>query len=469
MKNFIHDDFMLTNEPARRLYHDYAKDMPIIDYHCHLPPQEIAENQSFGNLSKMWLAGDHYKWRALRTMGVEEKYITGNASDKEKFMQWAKVVPYTIGNPLYHWTHLELKRYFDIDTLLSEESAEEIWEQTREKIASPEFTPQQLITKSGVEMIGTTDDPIDSLEYHQMIKEDDHFHTQVLPTFRPDPVIDIMKASFPDYRKKLEQAAGTGISDYASLLRAVEDRAEYFHANGCRLSDHGLTTLPFRPATFEEAAAVFKKVLGGAHVSREDLEKYQTYTLVFLGRLYAAKGWVMQLHIGALRDNNQRMFKEAGANSGFDSINDFHLASSLNGFLNELDRGKELPKTIIYNLNPLQNDVIATAIGNFQAPGVKGKVQFGSGWWFNDQKEGMERQLKDLGKIGLLSSFVGMLTDSRSILSYTRHEYFRRILANLIGGWIENGEVPDDDKLVGTIMQDICYHNARNYLSLHEN
>lgn len=466
MKAFIHENFMLNNKPAQTLYHEYAKDLPIIDFHCHLIPQEIAENRPYDNISAMWLAGDHYKWRALRTLGIEEKYITGDASDKEKFMYWAKAVPHTLGNPLYHWTHLELKRYFGIDSLLNEHTAEQIWEEANDKLQTVEFTPKKLIEKSHIEMICTTDDPLDSLEFHQSIKGDEDFSTEVLPTFRPDELIDIEKPTFNGYVGKLKEKVNFSIENYTELLKAIDTRVSYFHDNGCRVSDHGLKTLPYHSCSFDEAASVFDKVYAGETVTKEEVEKYQTYTLLYLSKLYSAKGWVMQLHIGALRNNNQRMFQELGANTGFDSINDFQLAEALNNFLNELERTNELPKSIIYNLNPVQNDVIASAIGNFQSAGVKGKIQLGSGWWFNDQRDGMERQMKDLGKIGLLSCFVGMLTDSRSILSYTRHEYFRRVLANLIGSWIECGEAPEDYELTGNMIRNICYYNSKEYFKL---
>ncbi|MFA9557834.1 glucuronate isomerase [Evansella sp. AB-rgal1] len=466
MKSFIHDDFVLSNDAAKTLYHDYAKQMPIHDFHCHLSPKEIAENKSFANISEIWLHGDHYKWRAMRTLGVDENLITGTASDHEKFQQWAKTVPYTIGNPLYHWTHLELKRYFDVDELLNEDTSEDIWNHCNALLQKEDYTTQKIIAKSNVKYICTTDDPIDNLEYHKAIKENAAIETKVLPTFRPDKAVEIGRPEFASYVSQLGEAAGVEITNYANLLQAIEKRADFFHEVGCRVSDHGIQTLPFAECTQEEAAAIFERALNGQTVSPQEEEKYKTYTLVFLGKLYSSLGWVMQLHIGAIRNNNKRRFNELGPDTGFDSIHDFDLARSLNGFLNELDSTNELPKTIVYNLNPIHNHIIATAIGNFQASGARGKIQFGSGWWFLDQKEGMLAQMKDLASFGILSSFVGMLTDSRSFLSYTRHEYFRRILCDLIGSWVENGEAPRDYKLLGQIVQDICYNNPKNYFNL---
>lgn len=466
MKPFIHEDFLLTNEASKVLYHDYAKDMPIYDYHCHLSPKEIAENKSFKNMTEIWLDGDHYKWRALRAFGVDESLITGTASDEEKFRAWAKTVPYTVGNPLYHWTHLELKRYFNTDLLLSESTSDELWHHCNEYLKSNEMQAQSIIVNSNVKVIGTTDDPIDDLTYHKQIKEDSHFHTKVAPTFRPDNGVEITKSSFREYVGKLAEASDINIKNYGEFLKAMEKRAHYFHKVGCRISDHGLETLPFEVCTYEEASEIFLKGINGENLSQLEELQYKTYTLVFLGKLYHSLGWAMQLHVGPLRDNNERMFAKIGANTGFDSINDFSLAKQLNGYLNELDKTNELPKTIIYSLNPIHNYVIATACGNFQSENGKGKVQFGSGWWFNDQKDGMLRQMTDLSSIGLLSTFVGMLTDSRSFLSYTRHEYFRRLLCQLVGGWVSEGEVPEDYKLLGEIVQNICYTNAKHYFDI---
>ncbi|WP_088102805.1 glucuronate isomerase [Halalkalibacter urbisdiaboli] len=466
MKSIIHEDFVLNSEAAKILYHEYAKDMPIFDYHCHLSPKEIAENRAFKNISEIWLHGDHYKWRAMRTLGIDESLITGDADDKTKFQQWAKVVPHTIGNPLYHWTHLELKRYFDVDVIFNEESSEAIWNQCNELLQQDDYTTQKIIERSNVNVICTTDDPVDTLEHHQAIKENTTFETKVLPAFRPDKAYEVQKPEFPEYVAKLAQAASMEINTYDDLLKAIEARANYFHEVGCRISDHGIETIPNEPCTQEEAAAIFAKAMSGQSITKKEEEQYKTATLLFLGRLYHSLNWAMQIHVGAIRNNNKRRFETLGPDTGFDSILDFELARPLNAFLSQLDQDNELPKTILYNLNPVHNYVIGTAIGNFQASGVKGKIQFGSGWWFNDQKDGMIRQMTDLANLGLLSSFVGMLTDSRSFLSYTRHEYFRRILCDIVGGWVESGEAPRDYKLLGSMIQDICYHNADNYFEI---
>jgi glucuronate isomerase len=465
-KPFIHEDFLLRSEAAKVLYHDYAKSMPIYDYHCHISPKEIAENKAFTNLSEIWLHGDHYKWRAMRTLGIDEKYITGDRNDREKFQQWAKAVPHTIGNPLYHWTHLELKRYFDIDTQLNEDTAEDIWVHCNTLLQSGELTTQKIIEKFQVNVICTTDDPVDTLEHHQSILQNDAVQTKVLPAFRPDKAVEIARPEFNQYVEKLAEAADIEIETYEDLLAAIENRANYFHEKGCRISDHGIETVPFEDCTFEEASKIFKKVKTGESISKLEEMKYKTFTMLFLGRLYHSLGWAMQLHIGAIRNNNQRMFATLGADTGFDSIHDLEVARPLNGFLNELDKEDELPKTILYNLNPNDNYVLATAIGNFQSSGINGKMQFGSGWWYNDQKDGMRRQMTDLANIGLLSSFVGMLTDSRSFLSYPRHEYFRRVLCDLVGEWVENGEAPRDYQLLGSMIENICYQNANNYFEI---
>ena len=466
MKPFIHEDFMLNNEAAKILYHDYAKEMPIYDYHCHLSPQLIADNHSFSNLAEIWLHGDHYKWRALRTLGVDERLITGEATDKEKFNQWAKAVPKTIGNPLYHWTQLELKRYFDVDLLLNEQTSEEIWDHCNRLLNTEQFTAQKIIEKFDVRVIGTTDDPIDSLEHHIAIANNPSIQTKVVPAFRPDKAVEIGREGFNQYIDSLSVAADIEINTYENVLTAIENRARFFHEVGCRISDHGIENVPFEPCTFEEASVIFLKVRSGETITKTEEMKYKTHTLLFLGKLYASLDWAMQLHIGAIRNNNERMFNKLGPDTGFDSIHDLDLARPLNGFLNELDKNNELPRTILYHLNPVHNYVIGTAVGNFQSSGVNGKLQFGSGWWFNDQKDGMIKQMTDLANLGLLSSFVGMLTDSRSFLSYPRHEYFRRILCNLVGQWVEDGEAPRDYQLLGTMIQNISYQNAENYFKI---
>ncbi|WP_096439651.1 glucuronate isomerase [Alteribacter populi] len=466
MTALIHDDFMLNTEAAKRLYHEYAKEMPIFDFHCHLSPEEIATDKKFESISEIWLHGDHYKWRAMRTLGVKEELITGEASDREKFKAWAKVVPYTIGNPLFHWTHLELKRYFGINRLLTEETSDDIWEQLNEMLQTPEFSSQKIIEKSNVKAICTTDDPIDTLKFHESIDDNKSFQTKVLPTFRPDKIVNVESESFIHYIHKLGATEEVTITSYKDLLKVIETKAHYFNKRGCCVSDHGLNIFPFSMCTYDEASAIFKKLILGEKVSRIEVDKYKTYTLVFLGKLYHSLGWVMQLHLGAIRSNNDRMFKRVGPDTGFDSIHDYQLASSLNGYLNELDKEDQLPKTIIYNLNPSQNYVVATTIGNFQREGVKGKIQFGSGWWFNDHKDGMVRQMTDLSNVGIFSSFIGMLTDSRSLLSFTRHEYFRRILCDYVGGWIDRGEAPAEYEFLGSIIKDICYNNAENYFEI---
>ncbi len=404
---FINDDFILRNDIAKKLYHEYAKDMPIIDYHCHLSPKMIAEDYKFKNAYDLFLGGDHYKWRQMRTMGIDEKFITGEADDYEKWVCFAKIMPYLIGNPLYHWTHLELKRYFDIDAILSEDTAKEIWDIIGEKLSCEGFSCRDLIRKSNVEVICTTDNPYDNLEYHKQLKS---FETKVLPTFRPD---------------------------FGNINSDITERMDYFHENGCRLSDHSLDKM-----------------------DDDIIEK-----LIFLGQEYAKRGWALQLHIGALRNNNSRMFEKLGPDTGFDSINDFRIAEGLSKILDELDKKDALPKTILYTLNPKDNYVLGTMIGNYQKGPTKGKIQFGSGWWFNDNKDGMESQLKALANLGCLGTFVGMLTDSRSFVSYTRHEYFRRILCNVVGEWVESGEYPNDDKALGQIIKGICYTNAKKYFN----
>lgn len=467
MKKFMDEDFILNNEIAVKLYHQFAKDMPIIDYHCHLNPKEIAENKSYRNITEIWLGGDHYKWKAMRSNGVEEKYITGDAEDKEKFLKWAQTVPSTIGNPLYHWTHLELKRYFGIDTLLSPETAEEIWEKCNTLLQKSEFTSRSLINRSNVKVICTTDDPVDSLAYHKSIAEDETFDVKVLPTLRPDKGINIDKEGFADWINKLALAVGDQISNFGDLLKALGARVKFFDEQGCRVSDHALDPVVFEEGTEAEVNEIFIKALKGEKLTESEIRKYKTQVLLFLGKEYAKLGWVMQLHIGTIRNVNSRMMNLLGPDTGFDTIGDESFAQPLAKFLDALDRTNELPKTILYCLNPRDNEVLATMIGSFQGGGIPGKIQFGSGWWFNDQKDGMIRQMIALSNVGLISRFVGMLTDSRSFLSYIRHEYFRRILCNLLGEWVENGEVPEDMDLLGKVVKDICYYNANDYFGFH--
>ncbi|MDF2670312.1 MAG: uxaC [Paenibacillus sp.] len=465
MKKFLDDNFLLDNATAVKLYHDYAKEMPIIDYHCHLSPQEIYENKSFKNITEAWLYGDHYKWRALRANGVEEKLVTGGegATDYDRFEAWAKTVPMTIGNPLYHWSHLELQRFFGISDLINEKNAPLIWDKVNSLLEGGGYAARDLITKSNVKVICTTDDPTDSLEYHIKIQELEGFDTQVLPSFRPDKGLEINRAGFLPWVNKLEQVSGQAITEYDQLLAALESRVRFFHSVGGRVSDHALDYVAYSDTTLAEAAAIFAKALEGNAVTLEEEKKYKTYTLTFLGKLYSELGWTMQLHISAHRNNNSRMFERLGPDVGFDSINDGDVANPLVKLLDGIDRHNGLPKTILYSLNPKDNYVLGSIIGSFQGGGIAGKIQLGSAWWFNDTKDGMLEQMNALANLGLLSRFVGMLTDSRSFLSYTRHEYFRRILCNLIGGWVENGEAPDDIELLGGIVQAVSYNNAKEY------
>ncbi len=466
-KKFMDENFLLETDAAVRLYHEYAKNMPIFDYHCHLPPGDIAGDKEFENISRLWLNGDHYKWRAMRSNGISEKYITGDASDREKFDSWAATVPYTIGNPLYHWTHLELRRYFEIEELLSPGTADYVWEETAEKLAGGGFSTKKLLERSNVKVVCTTDDPVDSLEYHKRIKSDGDLSTKVLPTFRPDKALAFDKpGEFARYAERLAEASGVSIKDYDSFLDALKKRHEYFHNAGCRISDHALELPVYAEASALELKTSFKKVLSGKAVPVEDAVKLKTAVLKELGRMNSSAGWTMQLHFGALRNNNTRMFKTLGPDTGFDSIADGNIAVPLSRFLDSLDVTGELPKTIIYVLNPRDNYLIGTMIGNFQDGTVPGKIQFGSGWWFNDQKEGMEQQMSALASLGLLSRFVGMLTDSRSFLSYPRHEYFRRVLCNMIGMWVENGEAPEDYNLLGKMVKDISFNNAVDYFGI---
>ena len=466
MKNFMDENFLLNSKAAVELYHDYAKDMPIYDYHCHIKPGEIAEDRKYKNITEVWLGGDHYKWRALRINGVEERYITGDAGDKEKFMKWAETMPCCIGNPLYHWTHLELKRFFGIDKLLSPETAEEIWEACNSMLQKDEFSTRGLIKRSNVKVICTTDDPADTLEYHQAIAADASFDVAVLPSFRPDRGINIDKAGFPEWISRLGEVTGKTISSFEDLKAALVQRIDYFHKAGCRISDHGLDYAVYAQGTEEDASAALSKALKGESLTQLEMDRYKTQTVLFLGREYARRNWVMQLHLGTIRNNNSRMMKLLGPDTGFDAIGDFTYAQALAMILNALDETDELPKTILYCLNPVNNEVLGTITGCFQGGGIPGKLQFGSGWWFNDQKDGMIKQMTALANLGLLSRFTGMLTDSRSFLSYTRHEYFRRILCNLIGEWVDNGEAPNDMKLLGKMVRDICYNNAVRYFAL---
>ena len=450
--SFINDNFMLQTETARKLY-AAVKDLPIIDYHCHLSPKMIAENYKFRNAFDLFLGGDHYKWRQMRTNGIDEEYITGGADEYEKFKAFAKTVPYLIGNPLYHWTHLELKRYFDIDETLNEESCERIWNRVNECLAKDEYSAQNLIKRSNVAIICTTDDPIDTLEYHEQLQ---NFETKILPTFRPDKAVEIGKETFLPY------IAQTGVKTYAELVAWMRARIQFFHDHGCRLSDHALEYVPFG---IGDAEAAFNKRMAGGELTNEEIDAFKTAMLTVCAEEYTRLGWAMQLHIGALRNNNRRMYEKLGADVGFDSINDLCIAENLAKFMDSLEYRDVLPKTILYTLNPKDNYVLGTMLGNFQKAPVAGKIQFGSGWWFNDQRDGMEAQMQALANLGMLARFVGMLTDSRSFVSYPRHEYFRRILCNLIGKWVEDGEYPMDMDRLTEIVSGICYHNALRYFN----
>ncbi|MBP2033878.1 glucuronate isomerase [Clostridium algifaecis] len=466
MKKFMDENFLLSNETAIKLFNDYAKDMPIIDYHCHLSPKEIYENKKFKNITEAWLYGDHYKWRAMRINGIDEKYITGDASDYDKFMAWAKTLSIAIGNPLYGWTHLELQRFFGIHDTLNEKTAPQIWEKVNALLATDDFSARELIKRSNVKTLCTTDDPVDSLEYHLKLKEDKDFPVNVLPAFRPDKALRINKDTFIPWTQELGKVYGKSVDNYDEFLNAIESRVEFFHSVGCRVSDHAMDVMEYAESTKEESSKIYSKALKGQALSTDEISKYKTYTLRFLGKLYHKLGWVMQLHIAALRDTNTNMFKKLGPDTGFDGINDLSIAEPLSKLLNSLQTENSLPKTILYTLNPKDNLILATTVGNFQGDGIPGKIQFGAAWWFNDTKDGMIEQMKSLASVGLLSRFIGMLTDSRSFLSYTRHEYFRRIVCDLLGQWVENGEFPCDMETLGDIVKGICYNNAKEYFNI---
>lgn len=465
MQTFMNENFLLQNETARRLYHDYASQVPVIDYHCHINPKEIAEDKHFRSITELWLGGDHYKWRQMRSNGIEEKYITGDADDREKFRAWAKTLQKAIGNPLYHWSHLELQRYFDIYEPLTEKNCDEIYDRCNARLSQPDMSARNIILRSNVTTVCTTDDPIDTLEWHRAIKDDKSFNVQVLPAWRPDKAMNVEKPDYLDYVKKLESVSGITIHTFADMKSALRNRMEFFNDNGCQVSDHGLTYVMYTPANDAEIETLFCKRLQGEMLSVEDELKLKTAFMVFFGKEYHRLDWVMQLHYGAKRDNNTRLFNKLGPDTGFDSINSTAPAAELADFLNALNLTDELPKTIIYSLNPIDNAAIGTIIGCFQDSSAIGKIQQGSAWWFNDHKTGMTEQMTSLANLGLLANFVGMLTDSRSFISYTRHEYFRRILCNLIGGWVENGEYPADYEILGQMVQDISYYNCKRYFN----
>ena len=462
MKTFLDRDFLLSSMTARHLYHDIAAGLPIIDYHCHLSAQEIYEDRRYDNITQLWLGGDHYKWRIMRAVGVEERYISGDASDREKFLKWAETLSLAIGNPLYHWSYLELKTCFGYEGILGRETAEEVYALCNEKLRSPDFSTRNLIRSFGVEALCTTDDPADSLEWHRKLSESD-FEVKVLPAFRPDRLLHIEKPDWTDYLQRFAEEGP--VTDYASLKEVLRKRIAFFHSLGCRVSDHGLDTVPYVPASEEEIAHILQKRLGGEELSGKEAHQFRTAMLLFLGREYHSRGWVMQLHFGARRDNSRRIFRALGPDAGNDSIGDLFSVRQLAEFLNALDETDELPKTILYSLNPNDNAAIETVMGCFQG-GYYGKLQHGSAWWFNDHKYGVREHLISLANEGMLCTFIGMLTDSRCFLSYTRHDYFRRVLCGLIGSWVEEGEFPNDEKTLKTIIEGICYYNAKQYFSL---
>jgi glucuronate isomerase len=465
MKAFLDQHFLLNNSTAQRLYHEYAKEMPIIDYHCHLPPDQIAADTNFENITQVWLYGDHYKWRAMRANGVDESYITGNKTDKEKFIQWAATVPYTLRNPLYHWTHLELQRYFNIDKILNADTAEEIYEECSALLRTPEYSVRNLLRKMNVKVVCTTDDPVDSLEHHRKLNADG-FEIAVLPAFRPDAAMNVdSAAAFNNYVSKVEAASGIKVVHYASYCAALKKRHDYFAENGCKVSDHGLEEIYSEDYTQQEIESAFDNIRSGKELSRLENRKLRSALLELFAQWDAKKGWIQQYHLGAIRNNNSRMSGKLGADTGWDSIGNFDHGKPLSKYLNRLDTNNQLAKTIIYNLNPADNELMATMIGNFNDGSSAGKIQWGSAWWFLDQKDGMTRQLNALSNMGLLSKFVGMLTDSRSFLSYPRHEYFRRLLCNIFGEEMENGELPNDIKWTGKVIQDICFNNAKQYFN----
>lgn len=463
MKKFMDDDFLLSTETAKKLYHEYAEVMPVLDYHCHISPQEIYEDRKFENITQAWLEADHYKWRQMRSNGVEEKYITGDASDREKFQKWAETLEMAIGNPLYHWSHLELKKYFGYTGYLNSETAEEVWNLCNEKLAQDDMTARNLIRQSDVTLICTTDDPADSLEWHQKIASDESFDVQVLPAWRPDKAMNLEKPDYTDYLKKLSEVSGVEINSFKALTDALKKRLDFFEENGCRISDHSLEYVMYAPASDEEIETIFAKRLAGEAVSRQEELKFKTVFMTVMGKEYHKKNWVMQIHYGVKRDNNRRVFESLGPDAGIDCINNYAPSAEMADYLNALAKTDELPKTVLYSLNPTDNASIGTIIGCFQNSSAVGKIQQGSAWWFNDNKTGMTEQMISLANLGLLGNFIGMLTDSRSFLSYTRHEYFRRIMCELIGGWVENGEYPEDYTALEKIVKGISYRNAVRY------
>ena len=462
MKQFMDKDFLLSTEAAQMLYHQFAENMPILDYHCHINPKEICENRKFENITQVWLGGDHYKWRQMRSNGVDEKYITGDGSDREKFQAWAETLPKLIGNPLYHWSHLELRRYFGYEGYLNGDTAEEVWNLCNAKLQDDSMTVRNIIKQSGVTLICTTDDPVDSLEWHKKIAEDPTFDVQVLPAWRPDKAMNVEKPTYAEYIAQLSKVSGVEVKDFASLKEALKNRMAFFASMGCCVSDHALEYVMYAPATDAEVDAILQKGLRGEAISKEEELKYKTAYMLFVAREYVKMGWVMQIHYGCKRDNNAYMFEQLGPDTGYDCINNYAPSAQMADFLNALSATNDIPKTILYSLNHNDNASIGSIVGCFQGD-IPGKIQQGSAWWFNDHKIGMTEQMASLANLGCLGNFVGMLTDSRSFLSYTRHEYFRRILCELIGGWVENGEYPADMKALETLIKGICYNNAVKY------
>lgn len=463
MKTFMDQNFLLSTETAQKLYHEYAEHMPVLDYHCHINPREIAEDRKFENITQVWLGGDHYKWRQMRSNGIDERYITGDASDREKFQKWAETLEMAIGNPLYHWSHLELKRYFGYEGHLNGETAEEVWNLCNAKLQEDSMTVRNLIRQSNVTLICTTDDPADSLEWHKKIAEDSSFDVQVLPAWRPDKAMNLESPEYLDYLAKLSEASSVKIQSFADLMRALYARMDFFGSMGCRVSDHALEYIMYAPASEEEVNGILTKRLSGSSVTKEEELKFKTAFMAAVGKEYCKRDWVMQIHYGCKRNNNTYRYNQLGPDTGFDCINNYAPSAQAVDFLDALSAGGKMPKTILYSLNPNDNAVIGSLIGSFQDTGVAGRIQQGSAWWFNDHKAGMTEQMTSLANLGLLGNFVGMLTDSRSFLSYTRHEYFRRILCGLIGGWVDNGEYPADYKALEKIVKGICYNNAVKY------
>ncbi|MED1203061.1 glucuronate isomerase [Heyndrickxia acidicola] len=463
MKAFLEHDFLLESETALTLYEKAAARAPIFDFHCHLDPQEVWENKPYQSITQLWLGGDHYKWRVMRMQGIGERYITGNADDWEKFRAWAETVPNLIGNPLYHWTHLELKMFFGIEKILNSKTAREIFEECNEKLRNQEFRPRAFIERSNVKFIGTTDDPNSPLEFHQLLNQDTSFKPTIAPTFRPDGALFIERPSFKDWIGKLEEVSNVKINSVEVFLEALKQRVYFFHENGCRAADHDIQKMEYIEPNKKEIEVLFNKRLNGEELSYKELVAYRSFLLKELGKMYAEKQWVMQLHMGAMRNNNTKMRELIGSDIGFDSVGEANIAEGLSHFLDALDQEQALPRTVLFNLNPKDNAVLAGMTGNFYEEGIPGKIQFGSGWWFNDHIDGMEKQMKDLANVGQLSHFIGMLTDSRSFLSYARHDYFRRILCNILGEWLEKGLMPFDMELAENMVKNISYYNAERF------